>query len=444
MGTPEGLRSFCVKLREFDPAFNGTDFKITDGLEASKLFKGLTIRKTEEIVAYGLGGELAPSLHRNQAKHVPADQYHSMMTEKDTVIIDVRNAYESAIGHFQPPPGGATLIDPKMRNSHEFPKWLNAPETKAKLHGKRVMMYCTGGIRCERASALLTQMSEVSEDIKPKEIVMVRGGIERYMQTFPEGGYWKGTNYLFDKRWEQRPELKDDAALAKDIESNCCLCKTPWAQYRGQFNCSVEECKVPVIVCTDCQGAATDRPEKLKCPLCIEGFHLRNLAKPELRTQKRLLAEREAADPETAAETAAKRSREATLGVDGGGGVAMPTSGVAAASKKRKPVAKPSTRLFVGKLPLAVDAAKVKTTIGGNVSKIQWLMDRETKLFYGSVFVEMATLADATRAVEQANDTDAGMSLNKRRLRVAYAPPKADEVWPPADFVATDRPQVAF
>ena len=78
-----------------------------------------------------------------------------MMQQKNTVIIDVRNAYESAIGHFAPPPGGAELIDPKMRNSREFPKWLHAPETQKKLDGKNVMMYCTGGIRCERASALL-------------------------------------------------------------------------------------------------------------------------------------------------------------------------------------------------------------------------------------------------------------------------------------------------
>ena len=65
------------------------------------------------------------------------------MSEPNTVIIDVRNAYESAIGHFQPPPGGAELLDPKMRNSHEFPKWINAPETREKLQGKKVRIFCT-------------------------------------------------------------------------------------------------------------------------------------------------------------------------------------------------------------------------------------------------------------------------------------------------------------
>ena len=56
------------------------------------------------------------------------------------MVIDVRNAYESAIGAFKPPEGGATLIDPKMRNSIEFPKWLNSKETQKQLHGKKVLM----------------------------------------------------------------------------------------------------------------------------------------------------------------------------------------------------------------------------------------------------------------------------------------------------------------
>ena len=65
-------------------------------------------------------------------------------------------------------------------------------------------MYCTGGIRCERASALLDTMARTSAGaFNPKDVVMVRGGIERYMKTFPEGGFWKGKNYLFDRRLEQ-------------------------------------------------------------------------------------------------------------------------------------------------------------------------------------------------------------------------------------------------
>ena len=64
-------------------------------------------------------------------------------------MIDVRNAYESEIGKF------AGALDPQMRKSTDFPGWLRKPETQDKLKGKQVLMYCTGGVRCERASALL-------------------------------------------------------------------------------------------------------------------------------------------------------------------------------------------------------------------------------------------------------------------------------------------------
>lgn len=131
------MRDFCEGLRAWHPAFRETDFKITDGVYFGKRFKALTIRKVGELVAYGLEGEKAPSLNHSSAHHLEADKYHDMMGGRDTVIIDVRNHYESAIGRFKPPEGGAELLDPKMRNSHEFPKWLNLPETKQKLQGKK-------------------------------------------------------------------------------------------------------------------------------------------------------------------------------------------------------------------------------------------------------------------------------------------------------------------
>ena len=141
-GRPADVRSFCSGLRKWNPIFHETDFKLTDFVPRTKLFKSLSIRKTEELVAYGLAGDKAPSLKKFSGTHLEADEYHKAMKESDTVIIDVRNAYESAIGSFEPPKGGAELIDPKMRNSIEFPKWLNDPKTQEKLNGKKVLMYC--------------------------------------------------------------------------------------------------------------------------------------------------------------------------------------------------------------------------------------------------------------------------------------------------------------
>lgn len=135
------IRAFCYALRDWDPSFNETDFKLEDGVENKHRFRTFTLRKVDELVGYALDGVKAPSLNRHSGKHLEATEYHKQMQRKDTVIIDVRNAYESDIGHFQPPEGGAELLDPKMRTSQDFPKWLNAPVTKAKLKNKTVMMY---------------------------------------------------------------------------------------------------------------------------------------------------------------------------------------------------------------------------------------------------------------------------------------------------------------
>ena len=67
------------------------------------------MRKVEELVGYGLGGVKAPSIKKHAGKHLEAIDYHKQMEQKDTVIIDVRNKYESDIGHFQPPKNGAEL-----------------------------------------------------------------------------------------------------------------------------------------------------------------------------------------------------------------------------------------------------------------------------------------------------------------------------------------------
>ena len=81
-GSAAGLRAFCEALRAWKPElFNQTDFKFTDGLPASRRFKALTVRKTDELVAYGLAGERAPALAASAAKHVEATEYHELLKQ---------------------------------------------------------------------------------------------------------------------------------------------------------------------------------------------------------------------------------------------------------------------------------------------------------------------------------------------------------------------------
>jgi len=408
-GSAESIRAFAQGLRDWDSLFESTDFKITDGIEYSKHFKSLTIQKKQELVAYGLPVELAPSLKENETKHVEAHEYHKMMSEPNTVIIDVRNKYETDIGHFQPPPGGAEFIDPKVRNSHELPKWLNKSDVQEKLQGKKVMMYCTGGIRCERFSALMSQIKRETPSFQTEGEFMVQGGIERYMKTFPEGGFWKGKNFLFDKRQEQVPEKKPEAELEKEVESHCCVCKTPCGVYRGGFKCCIKECQVPVIVCGDCKAAD---PAKMKCPLCEEGHSLRELQAPRLHG-------------------AEKRRPEAELAA----------AGAKAAKRARKESKEASTRLFVGSLPLLIDARTIKNAFRGGVELIEWITDRKTKLFYGSAFVLMKSQAEADRVVQLAR-AEGGIRIHNRKLRVNYSPPASPDEWPDPDFRSLERPPV--
>ena len=92
----------------------------------------------------------------------------------NTVIIDVRNFNETVIGKFNPP--GSKLLDPCMRKSTEFPAWVD--KNLPILKGKKILMYCTGGIRCEKASAFLNGKGLT-------DINQLEGGIHRYLDEFP-------------------------------------------------------------------------------------------------------------------------------------------------------------------------------------------------------------------------------------------------------------------
>jgi len=383
-GKPLDVRRFCNELRSWNSIFQETDFKLTDGLTLEKCFKSLSIRKTDELVAYGLGGkEKAPSLKKFSGIHLEADAYHEAMQDPEAVIIDVRNAYETAIGKFQPPQGGAKLIDPKMRNSIEFPKWLASKETQDLLNNKKVLMYCTGGIRCERATALLNQMSAVDSDLKPKGVYHCRGGIERYVKTFPEGGFWKGKNYLFDKRMEQIPGVAESEVVEKSVHSKCCLCRQKWTVYRGQHKCGVAACGVPVIVCKSCTKTALLKPDDLRCELCREGYRAPS-SLPDLVGMKRKAMAEERSDK--------KVKQVRTFFKD---------------------------RLFLKRLPLATSFQAVVDALGKDVVKnIHWLVDRDTCAFYGSCVV-LTKGEESKSKIIQRSLKPGGIKMDNKKIKIA-------------------------
>jgi predicted sulfurtransferase len=325
----ETLRHFVQDLRNFDPVvFQSTDFKFMDSLSLDRHFKDFKILPVTELVFYNL--KEATTKTATKTEHVSPVEFHQLLQQPDTVVIDVRNHYEAAIGRFdgqmlqlpeKPPPpnqpqvtcssstvaaqpdipgdalstgtpAGATFIDPKMRKSTDFPKWLAKPETKELLRNKTVLMYCTGGVRCEKASIYV--QDQLGSDIVGK-VKQLQGGVERYLQTFANqgGGFWRGKNFVFDKRESVsaenpdgdggivlakksvpragpvNPSLAASAAspLVPSVVPTCCLCSVPWDRYVGKKKCYT--CGVPVLMCDGCM---TRKHESVRprCPLCVE------------------------------------------------------------------------------------------------------------------------------------------------------------------------------
>lgn len=165
-GSHDSIVKYCKTLRELRPKeFSSTEFKLTRDLPQAQKFPSLKVFKVVELVHYGLEGAKAPPIAKFSGTHLEPKDYHQKLGESNTVIIDVRNHYEAAIGRFVPPSEGHGMkkgeeppkwLDPKMRKSTEFPAWLDKPEVKEEMKGKQVLMYCTGMYKTSMYSSLFT------------------------------------------------------------------------------------------------------------------------------------------------------------------------------------------------------------------------------------------------------------------------------------------------
>ncbi|MBA3048538.1 rhodanese-related sulfurtransferase [Brevundimonas sp.] len=167
------------------PGFAALDVKFADA--AVMPFHRLKVRIKPEIVTMGQP-DLDPAVEAGTYV-APAD-WNALIRDPDVVLIDTRNDYEAAVGAFE----GA--IQPNTRGFRDFPDWFRA-EGRALLdrpNPPRVAMYCTGGIRCEKATAFLR-----AEGVQ--DVFHLQGGILRYLETTPEAdSLWQGECFVFDER----------------------------------------------------------------------------------------------------------------------------------------------------------------------------------------------------------------------------------------------------
>lgn len=141
-GPSAGIRAFCEALAAYDPRhFGNIDFKIVDGLQDSKAFRSLKVWPVDALVNYGFDAESAPLALGGT--HVSPQVWTELAAAPRTVMVDVRNANESAIGRFAPPPGGAELLDPHMRRSTEFGDWVDSNLSTLKGADKVLMVRTT-------------------------------------------------------------------------------------------------------------------------------------------------------------------------------------------------------------------------------------------------------------------------------------------------------------
>ena len=194
-----------------------------------KSFFSLKIQVKKKIVADGLNDETFDVT--NAGKHLSAAEFNELTSKPDTLVIDMRNHYESEVGHFQ----NALLPDVDT-----FKEALPAAEAMLSEHkDKHVVMYCTGGIRCEKASAWMKHRGF-------KNVYQLNGGIIEYARQVKQQGLenkFLGKNFVFDERLGER--------ISNEIISVCHQCGKSCDTHT---NCRNEACHLLFIQCPECKA----------------------------------------------------------------------------------------------------------------------------------------------------------------------------------------------
>lgn len=204
--------------------FGGMDIK--ESTAESNSFPRLRIVVRDEVVSTGM--KQGQGRIENTGEHLTPTQTHELINAHpdNLIIFDARNRCESAIGTFK------NAVLPDIDHFRDLPAYID--NNKDLFKDKQVLMFCTGGIRCERASAYLNEQGVA------QKVYQIEGGIHRYVEQFPEG-HFRGKNYVFDGRVAVK--------VNDDILGRCLLCETPCDDYT---NCLNARCNKHFICCSSC------------------------------------------------------------------------------------------------------------------------------------------------------------------------------------------------
>lgn len=223
-------------------------------------FLKLTVKVRDKIVADGLNDETFDVT--NIGVHLKAREFNQILENPNTIVVDFRNHYESEIGHFK----GA--ITPDVETFRESLPIINE-QLKEFKEDKNLVMYCTGGIRCEKASAYFKHQGF-------KNVFQLEGGIINYAKQIKEENIeskFIGKNFVFDHRLGER--------ITEDVVSQCHQCGKPCDNHT---NCLNDGCHLLFIQCEDCK----EKMENCCSSECLEITHLPLVEQVKLRRGKQV------------------------------------------------------------------------------------------------------------------------------------------------------------
>ena len=245
------------------------DLEVKYSTAPSMPFNRMKVRLKREIVTMG-EPDIDP--RASVGRYVAPQDWNTLIEDPDTIVIDTRNDYEVAIGQF------AGAIDPKTASFRDFPGWFRDNRDDLLEGKKKVAMYCTGGIRCEKSTSFLRK-----EGVE--EVYHLKGGILKYLETMPlEGSKWQGECFVFD----QRVAVKH--GLEQGSYAQCFACRFPLSE-------------------DDLASPAYN--EGVSCPHCIDQRNDEQRARyVERQKQQRLAKERGEAHIGASVESAPKDDLE--------------------------------------------------------------------------------------------------------------------------------------
>lgn len=245
----EALKTYLYSI----PALNGLRLNIAVD-DDGKSFWVLKIKVREKIVADGIT-DTSFSMEK-KGKYVNAEQFNHLTNDPDTIVVDMRNHYEYEVGHFD-----KAVEVPSDTFRDQLPM---AVDMLKQAKDKNIIMYCTGGIRCEKASAYLLHQGF-------NNVFHLEGGIINYANQVKEKGLpnkFKGKNFVFDDRLGER--------ISEEIIAKCHQCGTPADTH---VNCRNEACHLLFIQCDACK----EKYEGCCSQECLDFIHLPEEERKEKR-----------------------------------------------------------------------------------------------------------------------------------------------------------------